>query len=70
MNSLIMALGDHLWQDRHLLDVRLCHCIFPFPFSWFGVLDHLFTLMLPVEVRIVPTYEVIANLNLLNSYTV
>ena len=25
--------------------------------------------MLPVEVRIVPTYEVVANLNLLNSYT-
>ena len=27
------------------------------------------TLMLPVEVRIVPTYEVVANLNLLNSYS-
>jgi len=26
-------------------------------------------LMLPVEVRIVPTYEVVANLDLLNSYT-
>jgi len=25
--------------------------------------------MLPVEVRIVPTYEVVANLDLLNSYT-
>jgi sn-glycerol 3-phosphate transport system permease protein len=27
------------------------------------------TLMLPVEVRIVPTYEVVANLELLNSYS-
>ena len=26
------------------------------------------TLMLPVEVRIVPTYEVVANFGLLNSY--
>jgi sn-glycerol 3-phosphate transport system permease protein len=36
--------------------------------QWFFWLIFL-TLMLPVEVRIVPTYEVIANLGMLNSYT-
>ncbi len=40
---------------------------FPFRMGFFWMI--FVTLMLPVEVRILPTYQVIANLNLLNSYT-
>jgi sn-glycerol 3-phosphate transport system permease protein len=40
---------------------------FPFRMGFFWMI--FITLMLPVEVRILPTYQVIANLELLNSYT-
>jgi sn-glycerol 3-phosphate transport system permease protein len=42
---------------------------FRFPFRILAFWMIFITLMLPVEVRIVPTFEVISNLNLLNSYT-
>src|SRR5690606_34489288 len=41
---------------------------FRFPFRTLAFWLIFITLMLPVEVRIVPTYEVVANLGLLNSY--
>ncbi len=40
---------------------------FPFRMGFFWMI--FITLMLPVEVRILPTYQVIANLEMLNSYT-
>lgn len=39
----------------------------PFKQMWFWLI--FLTLMLPVEVRILPTYKVISDLSLLNSYT-
>jgi len=41
---------------------------FRFPFRMFFFWMIFITLMLPVEVRILPTFEVVANLNMLNSY--
>lgn len=41
---------------------------FRFPFRMLCFWLIFITLMLPVEVRIVPTYEVVANLGILNSY--
>ncbi|WP_169194563.1 sn-glycerol-3-phosphate ABC transporter permease UgpE [Devosia sp. MC1541] len=41
---------------------------FKFPFRVLAFWLIFVTLMLPVEVRIIPTYEVVANLGLLNSY--
>jgi sn-glycerol 3-phosphate transport system permease protein len=42
---------------------------FRFPFRDFAFFLILVTLMLPVEVRILPTFQVMAGLDLLNSYT-
>ena len=42
---------------------------FRFPFRMLCFWTIFMTLMLPVEVRIVPTYEVVAHLGLLNSYS-
>jgi sn-glycerol 3-phosphate transport system permease protein len=39
---------------------------FPFRMGFFWMI--FITLMLPVEVRIIPTFEVVANLGMLNSY--
>ena len=39
---------------------------FPFRMGFFWMI--FITLMLPVEVRIIPTFEVVANLNMLNTY--
>jgi sn-glycerol 3-phosphate transport system permease protein len=67
-NSLIMALGIALGKIAISLLSAFAIVYFKFPgrqlFFWLIFL----TLMLPVEVRIVPTYEVIANFGMLNSY--
>ena len=67
-NSLIMALGITIGKLIISLLSAFAFVYFKFPlrktFFWLIFL----TLMLPVEVRIVPTYEVVANLGLLNSY--
>ncbi|MEM0948731.1 MAG: sn-glycerol-3-phosphate ABC transporter permease UgpE [Pseudomonadota bacterium] len=69
MNSLIMALGIALGKIAISLLSAFAIVYFRFPgrmvFFWLIFL----TLMLPVEVRIVPTYEVIANFGMLNSYS-
>jgi len=68
MNSLIMALGIALGKIIISLLSAFAIVYFRFPgrsiFFWMIFL----TLMLPVEVRIVPTFEVIADLGMLNSY--
>lgn len=67
-NSLVMALGIALGKIAISLLSAFAIVYFRFPgrklFFWLIFL----TLMLPVEVRIVPTYEVIANFGMLNSY--
>jgi sn-glycerol 3-phosphate transport system permease protein len=69
LNSLIMALGISLGKIVISLLSAFAIVYFRFPgrkvFFWLIFL----TLMLPVEVRIVPTFEVIANFGMLNSYS-
>ncbi|MFU8883267.1 MAG: sn-glycerol-3-phosphate ABC transporter permease UgpE [Rhodobacterales bacterium] len=68
-NSLIMALGITIGKILISLMSAFAIVYFRFPgrtiFFWLIFL----TLMLPVEVRIVPTYQVIANFGMLNSYS-
>jgi sn-glycerol 3-phosphate transport system permease protein len=46
----------------------LCHRLLPLSLPRPGVLAIFITLMLPVEVRIGPTYQVVADLRLINTY--
>jgi sn-glycerol 3-phosphate transport system permease protein len=68
LNSLIMALGIAIGKIIISLLSAFAIVYFRFPgrktFFWLIFL----TLMLPVEVRIVPTYEVVAGFGMLNSY--
>jgi sn-glycerol 3-phosphate transport system permease protein len=69
LNSLIMAMGIAVGKIVISLLSAFAIVYFRFPgrkvFFWLIFL----TLMLPVEVRIVPTYEVIAGFGMLNSYS-
>ena len=69
LNSLIMALGIAFGKILISLLSAFAIVYFKFPgrkmFFWLIFL----TLMLPVEVRIVPTYQVVANFGMLNSYS-
>ncbi len=69
LNSLVMALGISLGKIAISLLSAFAIVYFKFPLRMFFFWMIFMTLMLPVEVRIVPTFEVAANLNLLNSYT-
>lgn len=68
LNSLVMALGISLGKIAISLTSAYAIIYFKFPFRMGFFWLIFITLMLPVEVRILPTFEVIANLNLLNSY--
>ena len=69
LNSLVMALGIAFGKIVISLLSAFAIVYFKFPgrrlFFWLIFL----TLMLPVEVRIVPTYQVVANFGMLNSYS-
>ncbi|MEM9044419.1 MAG: sn-glycerol-3-phosphate ABC transporter permease UgpE [Pseudomonadota bacterium] len=69
INSLIMAIGIAVGKIIISLLSAFAIVYFRFPgrnmFFWMIFL----TLMLPVEVRIVPTFEVVAGFGLLNSYS-
>ena len=69
MNSMIMAMGIAVGKIIISLLSAFAIVYFRFPgrkiFFWLIFL----TLMLPVEVRIVPTFEVIASFGMLNSYS-
>lgn len=69
LNSLIMALGIAFGKIAISLLSAFAIVYFNFParkmFFWMIFI----TLMLPVEVRIVPTYEVVAGFGMLNSYS-
>jgi sn-glycerol 3-phosphate transport system permease protein len=69
INSMVMAVGIAVGKIAISLLSAFAIVYFRFPgrtvFFWLIFL----TLMLPVEVRIVPTYEVVAGFGMLNSYS-
>jgi sn-glycerol 3-phosphate transport system permease protein len=67
-NSLIMALSIALGKIAISLLSAFAIVYFRFPFRMLCFWMIFVTLMLPVEVRIIPTFEVVANLGMLNSY--
>lgn len=67
-NSLIMALVVAFGKIVISILSAFAIVYFRFPFRTLAFWTIFITLMLPVEVRIIPTYEVVANLRMLNSY--
>ncbi|OGT30324.1 MAG: glycerol-3-phosphate transporter [Gammaproteobacteria bacterium RIFCSPHIGHO2_12_FULL_35_23] len=68
-NSLIMALGIALGKIIISMISAYAIVYFAFPFRKLFFWLIFSTLMLPVQVRIVPTFQVVASLNLLNTYS-
>ena len=68
LNSLVMALVIAIGKIAISLTSAFAIVYFRFPFRMLCFWTIFITLMLPVEVRILPTFEVVANLGLLNSY--
>ncbi len=67
-NSLVMALAIAVGKITISLLSAYAIVFFDFPGRLLAFWLIFVTLMLPVEVRIMPTYEVIASLGLVNSY--
>ncbi|MCH8999672.1 MAG: sn-glycerol-3-phosphate ABC transporter permease UgpE [Proteobacteria bacterium] len=68
VNSLVMALGITVGKISISIISAYAIVFFRFRFRMFFFWIIFLTLMLPVEVRILPTYKVVADLGLLNSY--
>jgi sn-glycerol 3-phosphate transport system permease protein len=68
-NSLIMAIGITFGKIAISLLSAFAIVYFRFPFRMVFFWLIFITLMLPVEVRILPTYDVVASLGMLNSYS-
>lgn len=68
LNSLAMALMIALGKIAISLISAFAIVYFKFPFRMMFFWLIFVTLMLPVEVRILPTFEVVADLGMLNSY--
>lgn len=68
LNSLIMALG--IAVGKIVISIIAAYAIvyFRFPFRMTAFWLIFMTLMLPVEVRILPTYQVVAGLGMLDTY--
>ena len=69
INSVVMALGIAVGKIIISLTAAYAIVYYRFRFRMLSFWLIFITLMLPVEVRILPTYEVIADLNMLNSYS-
>lgn len=67
-NSLVMALGIALGKIAISIISAYAIVYFRFPGRMVAFWAIFITLMLPVEVRIVPTFKVVADLHLLNNY--
>ncbi|MGY3569619.1 sn-glycerol-3-phosphate ABC transporter permease UgpE [Vibrio paucivorans] len=69
INSLIMGLGFSIGKILIALLAAYALVYFRLPYSsaWFWLI--FITLLLPLEVRIIPSYEVVSKLGMLNSYT-
>ncbi|WP_083101047.1 sn-glycerol-3-phosphate ABC transporter permease UgpE [Pseudophaeobacter leonis] len=68
LNSLAMAMMISFGKIAISLLSAFAIVYFRFPFRMTCFWMIFITLMLPVEVRILPTFEVVANLGMLNSY--
>ncbi len=68
-NSLVVALVIAFGKIAISIIASFAIVYFRFPLRNFFFWMIFVTLMLPVEVRIIPTFKVIADLNLLNTYT-
>jgi sn-glycerol 3-phosphate transport system permease protein len=68
LNSLVMALGIAGGKIAVSVIAAFAIVYFRFPFRRAAFWMILLTLMLPVEVRILPTYQVVADLGMLDSY--
>ncbi|MDX6748291.1 sn-glycerol-3-phosphate ABC transporter permease UgpE [Geminicoccaceae bacterium 1502E] len=68
LNSLVMALAISIGKIAISLLSAFAIVYFRFPGRMLAFWTIFVTLMLPVEVRILPTFEVVAGLHLLNSY--
>ncbi len=67
-NSTVMALGITFGKIAISIVSAFAIVYFRFPFRMMFFWLIFVTLMLPVEVRIVPTFQVVAHLGMLNSY--
>lgn len=67
-NSLIMALVIAVGKIAISITSAFAIVYFRFPFRMFAFWCIFITLMLPVEVRILPTFKVVADLGMLNSF--
>ena len=68
LNSSVMAVAIAVGKIAISLLSAFAIVYFRFPFRILAFWTIFITLMLPVEVRILPTYEVAADLGMLNSY--
>jgi sn-glycerol 3-phosphate transport system permease protein len=68
INSLIMALGITVGKISISIISAYAIVYFRFPLRMFFFWIIFLTLMLPVEVRILPTYKVVVDLGLLDTY--
>ncbi|MEH0688900.1 sn-glycerol-3-phosphate ABC transporter permease UgpE [Vibrio cholerae] len=68
LNSLVMALCITVGKLTISILSAYAVVFFRFPGRMLAFWMIFFTLMLPVEVRIMPTFEVVTNLNMLNSF--
>ncbi|MEM7047621.1 MAG: sn-glycerol-3-phosphate ABC transporter permease UgpE [Pseudomonadota bacterium] len=69
LNSALMATIICVGKITLSLFAAFAIVFFRFPFRKTAFWLIFLTLMLPVEIRIIPTYEVVANLNLVGTYT-
>lgn len=69
LNSFIMAMVITIGKLFISIIAAFAIVYFRFPFRklTFGII--FLTLMLPVEIRIMPTFKIVADLNLINTYT-
>ncbi len=68
LNSFIMAMGIAIGKITISIISAYAIVYFRFPFRMFFFWLIFMTLMLPVEVRILPTYKIVVDLGLLNTY--
>lgn len=69
LNSMVMALGIAIGKILISILSAFAVVYFKFPFRKTAFWIIFITLMLPVEVRIYPTYKIVADLGLLDTYT-
>jgi sn-glycerol 3-phosphate transport system permease protein len=68
LNSLVMALAIALGKIAISIVASFAIVFFRFPLRNFFFWMIFVTLMLPVEVRIIPTFKVVSDLGMINSY--